>query len=124
MKVTRKRAYILKSILNDVEVDSMPGLVRAIGRMIGQNQPSIECVREFDNDLSSASDSDQVWDAALDFAKCLRDAKLDPEPPEPPPPPPDPPHPDPLPPGGGTFSVADIVLAAFLVQLQKRSGAE
>ena len=130
MKVTRKSTNISRSILDGVEVETMPGLVKAIGRMIGQNQPSIECVRKFGDDLGSAANDfgepggvgeDQVWDACLDFAKCLKDAKLDPAPPDPPEPPEDPPHPDPLPPGGGTYSIADIVLAAFLVRLQKRS---
>ena len=89
--------------------------------MIGDNHPSFECVSQFDFDPGSASDGEQVWDAALDFAKCLREAELDPEPPEPPPPPPEDPHPDPVPPGRGPRNLADIVLTALVVQLQRRS---
>ena len=113
------RAYLSKSVLSDVETDGLPGLIRAVGRMISDDQPSFECFSKAGDDFGSAADAEQFWDAALDFAACLREAELDPEPPEPPPPPPE--DPDPLPPGRGPRNVADIVLAALVVQLQRRT---
>src|SRR5690348_7375742 len=67
----------------------LPGLVQTIGRMIGQNQPSFECIRQADADFQSASSAEDAWGAALGMAACLRGAKMlpdDPDPPEPPPP--------------------------------------
>ena len=111
------RAYLAKSVLNDVEAEGLPGLITAVGRMISDDQPSFECFNQASNDFGSAADAEQFWDAALDFAACLREAELEPEEPEPPPPPPEDP---PVPPGRGPKSVADIVLAALVVQLHRR----
>ena len=122
MQKGEDRAYLSKSVLDDIEADGVPGLVRAVGRMISDDQPSFECFSKAGDDFQSAADAEQFWDAALDFAACLREAELDPEPPEPPDPPPEDPHPDPpIPPGRPPRNVADIVLAALVVQLKKRT---
>lgn len=134
------RAALRKAVgevVHGLETGGVPGLIKTVGRMIGQNQPSIECVREAEQPFgadapSGGEDSAEIfgeesWDAALDFAACLRDAKLDPDPPEPPPPPPLPPPPPPPPPfppppqPDGRGTLADAVLAALLVRLHDES---
>jgi hypothetical protein len=112
----RDRSREVSDVLAGIEDGGLPGLTKTVYRMIGPNQPSAECVRQADDDFASAATPDDVWDAALDFAACLRDAKMDPEPPEPPHPP-DPPPPPPPPPHPPKDSVADVVLAALLAHL-------
>lgn len=111
-------ADLSRAITAGIESGGLPGLLQTLGRMIGDHQPSFECVVGFDNDLASAGTAEQVWDAALDFAKCLREAVLDPEPPEPPEPPPEEPDPDARPPGRRPETLADVVLATLLVRLR------
>lgn len=79
-----RRRKAVGELLDGLEADGYPGLVKTVFMMIGQNQPSIECFREAEDGFASAADAEQFWDAALDFAACLKDAKLDPDPPEPP----------------------------------------
>jgi hypothetical protein len=108
-----------------IETGGVSGLVRTVARMIGEDQPNIDCLTEADNCFGAAADGDQVWDCVLDMAGCLRNSILDPEPPEvePPEPPDEPPEP-PEPPQPGTRpgvdSAADVVLAAFLLNLWER----
>lgn len=130
-KNTRSRAErrrkAVGEVLDGIEVDGLPGLMKTMYRMIGENQPSIDCVLEaeqpFGADAPSGGEDaqeifgDNTWDAALDFAACLRDAILEPEPPEPPEPP-EGTNPPPPPPHGLKDNVADIVLAALLVRLR------
>lgn len=119
---TDPRLNSVGELLDGMQGDAgLPGLFKTVYRMIGQNQPSIDCFRQAENDFGSAANvedeehlmSDQVWGAALGFAGCLRDALINPEEPEVPPPPP--PDPDPLPPG--VHRLSDVVLAALLVRL-------
>ena len=139
-KNTRSRAErrrkAVGEVLDGIGADGLPGLMKTMYRMIGENQPSIDCLREaedfsgpgatgggFDEDdtleeIEGDIFGDDVWDSALDLAGCLRDAILDPEPPDPPEPPDDPPPPPPPPPWNPKDSVADIVLAALLVRLR------
>jgi hypothetical protein len=71
--------------------------------MIGENQPSAECIQEADRAMGAASDEEQFWDAALDMADCLRGFEFEmPEPPEPP---------------NRGHTAADFVLAALLAHL-------
>jgi hypothetical protein len=114
----KDRSKSVSSLVQSIEADGLPGLVRTAYRMIGENQPSVDCIKQADNDFASAATADDVWDAALGMADCLRDAKMAPEDPEPPPPPdpdPPPPPPPPVPPRGDR--VADVVLAALLAHL-------
>jgi hypothetical protein len=125
-----RRREAAREVFDGIETEGVPGLFKVVYRFIGQNQPSIDCVREaeqpFGADAPSgdedASDifADNTWDAALDFAACLKDALLDPEPPEPPEPT-DPTTTPPTPPPHHHLkdSVADIVLAALLVRLRQ-----
>lgn len=123
-----RRREAAREVFDGIETEGVPGLFKVVYRFIGQNQPSIDCVREaeqpFGADAPSggedASDifKDNSWDAALDFAACLKDAILDPEPPEPPEPT-DPTTPPPPPHHHLKDSVADIVLAALLVRLRQ-----
>ena len=120
----RRRLKSVGAVVDGAEADGMPGLVKTVFRMIGENQPSIDCIREADNAFESASDAEQFWDAALDMAACLRNAELEPEPPDPPEPPPDHPDPPPPPPFDWRDNVADVVLAGLLVRLYKEGGAK
>jgi hypothetical protein len=116
----------VSAVLDGIQADGLPGVFQTMYRMIGENQPSIECLREADDALASAADSDQVWDALLDLAQCLRTSGLieePPEPPEPPDPPPPPPPPPPVPPRPDRADeVADVVFAALLVNLWDDQG--
>lgn len=94
--------------------------VQAIGRMIGTNQPSFECIRQADADFQSASSAEDVWGAALSMAACLRGANMLPDDPDPPETPPPPPPPPPFPPDGRGDAL-DVVLAALLVRLHDQA---
>ncbi|WP_294121036.1 hypothetical protein [Sphingomonas sp.] len=131
-----RRRKAVGAILDGIEADGLQGLFTAVGRMIGENQPSIDCVREAEGafgpgatsggfseddtleDIEGSIFGDNVWDSALDFAACLRNAEL--EPVEPDPVEPTDPHPDPPPPPPWDLkdNVADIVLAGLLVRLK------
>ena len=135
--ISQRRAELRRRAVGDaldaIETEGLPGLVKTMYRMIGPNQPSIDCLRGAEQPFGAdAPDGgkngggegageilgDETWDAAVDMAKCLRGARLDrkPDPPEPPEnPPPPPPQ---VPPRGLNDSVADIVLAALLVRLR------
>jgi hypothetical protein len=110
----RNRSRSVSTLVEGIEADGLPGLVKTAYRMIGENQPSVDCLKEADDAFASASTAEEVWDAALGMADCLRDAILEPEEPEPPPPPP------PVPPDD---RVADVVLAALLVPLHSQAKA-
>jgi hypothetical protein len=111
----------VSALLDGIQAEGLPGVFQTMYRMIGEDQPSIECIREADDALASAADADQVWDALLDMAQCLRTSGLieePPEPPEPPDPPPPPPPPPPVPPRPDRAgNVADVVLASLLIHL-------
>lgn len=114
-KLMVHRRKSVGAVLDGVEAGGFPGLVSAVGRMIGEDQPPIECFRQAEVDFGGAQTGEQVWDAMLDLVDCLRDAKLDPEvevPDPPEEPPPDPTQPD------RAHDLADIVLAALLVHLR------
>lgn len=115
---TRQRKAV-HAVLDGAGTGGMPGLVKTMYRMIGDDQPSFECIKAADDAFGSASSPEQVWDAALDMAACLRGAEFEVEPPDPPPP--EDPHPDPppRPPRGLKDNVADIVLAGLLVRLRE-----
>lgn len=123
---TERRRKAVGEVLDGLEADGFPGLVKTVFRMIGENQPSIDCLVEADNAFGSVAvgggqgglAAEQTWDAALDMADCLRDALLEPEPPELPEPP-EPPEPPQPPPSDWRDNVADVVLAALLVHLRK-----
>jgi hypothetical protein len=107
-----------------IEADGLTGLTRAVYRMIGENQPSAECIQEGDACFAGAADGDQAWDCALDLARCLRTSVMEPPEvdPEPPPEPPDPPTPPPEPPPTHPErdTAADVVLASLLVHLWRQ----
>ena len=111
-KIKQLHRNSVGAVLDGVESNGFPGLVTAVGRMIGPNQPPIECFTQADVDFAGAQTAEQVWGAALGLAACLRNAKLEPEVPDPPPPPP----PEP----GRSHSLADVVLAALLVNLRDK----
>ena len=46
MKI-KDRAYLSKSLLDGIENGDAPGLVRAIGKMIGDDKPSMDCIGGF-----------------------------------------------------------------------------
>lgn len=115
-KLRELRRKSVGAVLDGVEANGFAGLVTTVHRMIGENQPSIDCLRQADVDFASAADAEQVWDAALDMADCLRDALLEPDLLKPPEPPPEPPEPQP----DRTLSLADVVLAALLVRLRDK----
>ena len=114
----------IKPLAKAVQTDGRPGLVKTVSRMIGENQPSAECIAQADADFASAADAEQVWDAALDMASCLAEAKFEvqPEEPEPPedPEPPTPPIPPTRPPVRTGGTAASLVLAALLVHLHEQ----
>ena len=120
-----RRRKDVGEVLDGIDADGFPGLVKTMFKMIGQNQPSIDCLVEADNAFGSVAvgggkgglAAEQTWGAALGMAACLKNALLDPELPEPDPPEPEPPEPPPPPPDG-RGSVADVVLAALLVRLR------
>ena len=123
-----RRRKAAGAILDGIESDGVPGLITAVGRMIGENQPSMDCLLEAEDSFGpgapsggsgSEIDAEEVWDSALDLAACLREAILDPEPPEPPEPPEDPPEPPPPPPHDWRDHMSEVVLAALLVRLHK-----
>lgn len=116
---SRQRLQSVGEVLDGIEADGMPGLVKTMFRMIGDNQPSIDCLIEADNAFQSAANEEQVWGAALGMAACLKGALLEPEIPDPPPPPPDHPDPPPPPPHDWRDNVADVVLAGLLVNLRR-----
>jgi tetrahydromethanopterin S-methyltransferase subunit F len=107
----------VEALVKGVQSDGLSGLVQTVYRMIGENQPSAECIAQADADFASAADEEQVWGAALDMASCLMEAKLEvqPEEPEEPEPPEEPQTPTHPPKVGGT--AAGFVLAALLVHL-------
>jgi hypothetical protein len=80
--------------------------------MVDPEGPSADCIQEADDAFASAANAEQVWDAALGMASCLRSAPIFalPDPPDPPEPPPD----------LGAGSMADLVLAVLLVHLQDK----
>lgn len=91
--------------------------------MIDPDGISADCLVEADNAFASAATAEQVWDAAIGMATCLRDAPLFEEPdPEEPDPQPDPdPVPDPDFGADKGDNVGVMVLAALLVQLRSQS---
>jgi hypothetical protein len=110
----RDRLQQVGALVEGVQTDGLPGLVQTVYRMIGQNQPSADCIGQADADFASAANAEQVWGAALAMAGCLRAAKLEVQPEEPEPPE-EPQPPDSVPGEGG--AAAELVLAALLVHL-------
>ena len=106
----RVQALRVQALLEGAQSSGLSGVVQTVYRMINPNQPSAECIEQADADFASASTPEEVWDAALGMAECLRDAQLEvvvePE---------DPPEPDPVP--GKAASAGNLVLAALLVLL-------
>lgn len=106
----------MDDLLRAAEADGLRGLTGTIAREIGPNNPQLECI-DADYEASGAMTEEEIWDAALAFAACWMDALVstDVEPPDPPePPPPPPPDPD------GYIRVGTAVLAALLVNLERR----
>lgn len=114
-----QRPRFMDELLRAVEADGQPGLIKAVARQIGPNQPSAECIAESDNCFQGALTEDDVWDCALDQASCLMEEVLEPEPPEPPEP--EPPEPPPPPDPWGDIRLGTAVLAAMLVYLRHQS---
>lgn len=110
------RLRLKDALLEAVQTEGLPGVIRVSYLMVDPNGISAECIAEADNAFESAANSDQVWDAALGMAECLRNAPLfdvaDPEEPEPEP------EPDPNFGADKANTVGAQVLAAFLVQLR------
>lgn len=115
---SKRRLQSVGAIVEGAEGNGFPGLVRTVYRMIGDDQPSIDCLREAEDAFASASTAEDVWGAALGMAACLRGALLEPDLPDPTEPPPDHPDPPPPPPFDLKDNVADIVLAGLLVRLR------
>jgi hypothetical protein len=112
-KLSKLRARQLNVVLRAAQADGLSGLVRTVNVMVDPNGPSAECIQEADDAFASAANAEQVWDAAIDMASCLRAAPIfelpdPPDPPEPPKPPPD----------LGAGCIADVVLAVLLVHLR------
>lgn len=113
------RTRLRNDLLEAIQSEGLPGVIRVSYLMVDPDGISAECIAEADNAFESAANADQVWDAALGMADCLRNAPLfdvaEPEEPEP--------EPDPVPDpnfGGGKVStVGTQVLAALLVHLRK-----
>lgn len=111
----RRRHPVMNDLLDAVEADGLPGLIQAVAREIGPNQPQVECI-DADYTASGAQTAEQIWDAMLEYAACWMDARIptEVEPPDPPEPPPPPPEPD------GYIRVGTAVLATLLVYLHRR----
>lgn len=118
---TLRRRKAAAAILDGIEAEGLPGLITAVGRMIGDDQPSIDCFRQAEVDFGGAQTGEQFWDAALDFAACLKEAELEPEPPDRPDPPDGPPDPPPPPPHDWRDNMSSLVLAALLMHVHKQS---
>jgi hypothetical protein len=111
--LSKFRARQLNVVLGAAQADGLSGLVRTVNVMVDPNGPSAECIQEADDAFASAANAEQVWDAAIGMASCLRLAPIfelpdPPDPPEPPKPPPD----------LGAGCIADVVLAVLLVHLR------
>ena len=50
-KLRELRRKSVGAVLNGVEANGLPGLTTAVYRMIGENQPSIDCLRQADIEL-------------------------------------------------------------------------
>jgi hypothetical protein len=112
-KLSELRARQLDVVLRAAQADGLSGLVRTVNVMVDPDGPSAECIQEADDAFASAANAEQVWDAAIGMASCLRSAPIfelpdPPDPPEPPKPPPD----------LGAGCIADVVLAVLLVHLR------
>jgi hypothetical protein len=51
----KDRSQSVSSLVEGIEADGLPGLVKTAYRMIGENQPSIDCLQQADSDFASAS---------------------------------------------------------------------
>jgi hypothetical protein len=110
----RVQALRVQALLEGAQSSGVSGVVQTVYRMIDPDQPSAECIEQADADFASASTPEEVWDAALGMAECLREAELEvvvePE---------DPPEPHPVP--GKAVSAGNLVLAALLVLLHDQA---
>lgn len=113
----RNRLPPRNNLLEAVQTQGLPGLVRALRLQIDPNGPSAECIAEGDACFQSAATGEQVWDCANDMAQCLSTAPIIEEPPEVEEPPPPPPPPPPDRPAGQRDSAAVAALATLLVHL-------
>jgi hypothetical protein len=106
-------------LADTIERDGLPGLLRTLPRMTGQNGDFAQCVTDADNCMNDAGSADEYWGCARGLAGCMRDVVVDPAPPV-----------DPRPPDGNDDDedddgerddLATVVLATFIFQLRRQS---
>lgn len=114
-----KQQLRVRDLAQSIEADGMSGFVRAVARMVDPNGPSAECIQAADEGMSSAANAEQFWEAAVEMAACLREAKLAPPEPEVPGPeePEEPDDPGPI----RDPRLGDLALAALLGHLRRGS---
>jgi hypothetical protein len=115
---------VLRSVrdLADVlESDGLPGLLKTLPRMTGQNGDFAQCVTDADNCMNDAGSADEYWGCARGLAGCMRDVMVDPDLPVDPRPPTDDDDDDDQGDGGKRDDLATVVLAVFIFQLQRQS---
>jgi len=121
---------LIRELEEGAEADGMPGLLRAVARMIDPEGPSAECIQAADEGMDSAATNgagpnqigdEQYYEAALGMATCLRQSVVEPEPVEPDPGEPEEPESDKPEPRPGNLDVlGDLVLAALLAHMRRR----
>ena len=112
----------VSSTADAIEADGLNGFLLALPRMIRPGGADIfGCVSHADFCMGDASTAEEIWDCALDMAFCIRDAKIDVEPPEPPEPPEEPETPGDRDPRWPR-EPATLALAVLLFQLRRDRG--
>lgn len=107
-----------------IEANGLTGLLSVLPRMIGPGADISGCVSDADFCMNDAGSAEEYWDCAVGMAGCIRDARVDVEPPELPPVPPDEPEP-PEPPDEDPRwprDPATLALAVLLFQLRRDRG--
>ena len=116
------RQRLVNEVADAIETGGLGGLLSALPRMIGPGADISGCVSDADFCMGDAGSAEEFWDCAVDMASCIRDAKVDVEPPEPPPVPPDDPQPPDEDDPRWPRDPATLALAVLLFQLRRDRG--
>ena len=120
----RSRLQLVGEVADAIQAEGMSGLLAALPRMIGPGADISGCVADADFCMGDAGSAEEFWGCAVGMAGCIRDAKVDVEPPEPPPVPPEEPPEPPVPPDDPRWpqDPATLALAVLLYQLRRDRG--